>query len=267
MQARRESERQFEEERELADRHERWDDALGNGGGAAGNGNGSLARAARTEERRSRSLNHASLAAPRGSAFRRGMSSPAVVGPPSLCRHNRGPSTPVPPQPRQHRRIASPARDGRRDPGGDGARRELRRATAALVFGLVLEVAATLWALAQAVSAGAFEDPDCNNEAYLSSYLNQELPTSCEPVEFSDVSVLVELPTTRNSTDDVIQYTLTFSPWTTWDRPAVTIFRVQLRHCVPVRRGLISRRTLIRREIVSGPKSSGPRTRCALQRR
>lgn len=63
------------------------------------------------------------------------------------------------------------------------ARRGIRHAAAFLSVGLLLEVAATLWALVQAVSSGAFKDIRCDENPYLS----QQLQLNCDRVELSEV--------------------------------------------------------------------------------
>lgn len=68
--------------------------------------------------------------------------------------------------------------------------KQRKRAVISLIVGLVLEVAATLWTLSQAVSDGVFkETPDCATFDYYIKYFNDYLPQNCEQVEFSDVLI------------------------------------------------------------------------------
>lgn len=63
------------------------------------------------------------------------------------------------------------------------ARRGIRHAAAFLSVGLLLEVAATLWAAAQAVSSGAFQEGSCD----IKPYLHQQVQQNCDWVELSEV--------------------------------------------------------------------------------
>ncbi|CAM9959182.1 unnamed protein product [Scytosiphon promiscuus] len=65
------------------------------------------------------------------------------------------------------------------------ARRGTRHAAILLAVGLVLEVAATLWTLGQAMAIGVFHEPDCGALA-AAGYLNEMLPRECERVRITN---------------------------------------------------------------------------------
>lgn len=59
----------------------------------------------------------------------------------------------------------------------------IKHAAAFLSVGLVLEVVATIWAFAQAVSSGLFDDPRCDKS------MHEQVLQNCKQVDFSEVSV------------------------------------------------------------------------------
>eukprot|EP00903_Cladosiphon_okamuranus_P020988 g19280.t1 len=66
------------------------------------------------------------------------------------------------------------------------ARRALKHAAAFLSLGLLLELAATFWTLAQAVASGVFDEADCGVRA-LALYHNERLPQNCQELDSSVV--------------------------------------------------------------------------------
>lgn len=62
----------------------------------------------------------------------------------------------------------------------------MQHAAAFLSLGLFLEVAATFWTLAQAVSSGVFDEADCGVRA-LALYHNERLPQNCRELDGSVV--------------------------------------------------------------------------------
>lgn len=66
------------------------------------------------------------------------------------------------------------------------AGRAMKHAAAFVSLGLLLEMAATFWTLAQAVTSGVFDVPDCGVRA-LALYHNERLPQNCDKLDSSVV--------------------------------------------------------------------------------